>query len=275
MKLQAIFTYVLLAIAQLDVAIADAPWPSFRGPSRTGVSTEIGLLKEWPDTGPTLLWKATGAGRGYASVAIAEGRVYTIGDGLSTAKDADEYLVCFEQESGKQLWMAKTGKAWADGKDSWQSSRSTPTVDGESIYVLTAHGELLCFGMDGTEKWRKHLKDDFGGNKADRWGYSESVLIDGEKLICTPGGENTVMALNKNTGEKIWSCSRPGDIGAGHASVVISIVGDTKVYVQTTGSGALGVRAKDGKLLWSYPIGETTAVIPRCSNKYRPTAVRC
>lgn len=242
---------------------ADDSWPTFRGANRTAVANESGLLNKWPDAGPKLAWTAKGAGRGYASVAIADGKVFTIGDGLSTTSDADEYLVCFDQKSGQQLWKSKTGSPWTNGKPSWQSSRSTPTVDGSHVYVVTAHGELICFTTSGEEVWRKHLKNDFQGKKADSWGYSESVLIDGDKLICTPGGQqNTMVALNKSTGETVWTTSRADDRGAGHASVVISEVGDTRVYVQTTGSGALGVRADDGKLLWTYDIKKTTSVIP-------------
>lgn len=220
-------------------------------------------MQSWPEGGPKLLWEAAGAGRGYASVAIADGKVYTLGDGLSTAKDTDEYLTCFDQATGKQLWMAKTGAPWADRKPDWGSSRSTPTIDGKNVYVLTPQGVLFCFDTSGKEQWKKNLKEDLDGKKDDSWGYSESVLIDGPNLICTPGGgENTMVALNKATGEKVWRCARPGDIGAGHASIVISQIGDTKVYVQTTGSGPMGVRATDGKLLWQYPIEKTTAVIP-------------
>ncbi len=246
-----------------SIGLADSLWPSFRGPDRTGVSTETGLLQSWPSQGPKLVWEAVGAGRGYASVATADGKLYTLGDGLSTAKDKDEYLTCFDQATGKQLWMAKTGEAWADRKPDWGSSRSTPTIDGNNVYVLTPEGVLVSIDSAGKQQWKKNLKSDLGGKKDDDWGYSESVLIDGPNLVCTPGGEkNTMVALNKATGEKVWSCSRPGDRGAGHASVVISQIGDTKVYVQTTGSGPMGVRAKDGKLMWKYDIGKTIAVIP-------------
>ena len=131
------------------------------------------------------------------------------------------------------------------------------------MYVITPEGKLVCVNTDGAEQWQVDLKEKYGGKKAEMWGYSESVLIDGDHLICTPGGpENTMVALNKLTGEKIWSTPRPNDRGAGHASVVISDIGSTRVYVQTTGSGAMGVRASDGKLLWTYDIDRTTAVIP-------------
>jgi outer membrane protein assembly factor BamB len=245
-------------------ASPERDWPSFRGADRSAVSQEKGLLREWPAGGPEVVVESAGAGRGYGSVAIADGRMFTLGDGLSTADDKDEYLSCFDQKSGKQLWKAKTGEPWTSGQESWQSSRSTPTVDGDRVYVITPHGVLVCCeSATGKELWRKSLEKDFEGQKGDGWGYSESVLIDGDRLVCTPGGEkNTVVALNKKTGEQLWTTARAGDRGAGHASIVISQIGDTKVYVQTTASGALGVRATDGKLLWSYEIDKTTAVIP-------------
>ncbi len=136
-------------------------------------------------------------------------------------------------------------------------------MDGDRLYALTPHGELICCETSGKELWRKNMENDFAGKKADNWGYSESVLIDGDKLVCTPGGEkNSMVALNKRTGETLWTMARPDDRGAGHASIVIATVGGTRVYVQTTGSGLIGVRADDGKLLWTYDIEQTTAVIP-------------
>jgi outer membrane protein assembly factor BamB len=256
---------VLLASALACSKPPQNSWPTFRGPGRTAIAPDAGLLKEWPEGGPKLVWESDGAGRGYSSLAISGGRIYTLGDAPSTgeAGDADEYLLAFDQADGKPLWKAKTGPPWTSGQPSWQSSRSTPTVDSDRVYVVTPHGELVCCDLDGKEQWRKDLTKDFAGDKADSWGYSESVLIDGDKLVCTPGGDkDTMVALNKRTGETIWTCSRPDDRGAGHASIVIAEIGGTRVYVQTTGSGAMGVRAADGKLLWTYDIDQTTAVIP-------------
>jgi len=238
-------------------------WPTFRGPQRTAVAPDKGLLTEWPEGGPKLVWKAAGAGRGYSSLAIAGGRIYTLGDAPSTADDKDEYLLCFNQEDGKQLWKTKTGEAWNEGKSEWQSSRSTPTVDGDRVYVVTPRGVLVCCRTSGEELWRHDLKKDFEGKKADGWGYSESVLVDGDLLVCTPGGPtNTMVALDKLTGEERWTTPRAEDRGAGHSSIVITNVGGTRVYVQSTGSGAMGVRASDGKLLWTFDIDQTVAVIP-------------
>lgn len=243
---------------------AEPAWPSFRGADRTAVSAETGLLQQWPADGPQLVWRTKGAGRGYASLAIAGGKIYTLGDGSSQAEDADEYLLAYDQKDGKLLWKTKTGPAWNSGQPNWQSSRSTPTVDANRVYAVTPHGALVaCDTQTGQEVWRKDLKKDFGGNKGDGWGFSESVLVDGDRLICTPGGDKmTMVALNKENGDTIWTSSRPANRGAGHASIVISEVAGTKVYVQSTASGPMGVRASDGKLLWNYDIDRTTAVIP-------------
>lgn len=239
-------------------------WPTFRGPNRTAVVNDSKLLKSWPAEGPKLLWEGSGAGRGYSSLAIVGNKIYTLGDGLSTQKDADEYLSCYDKTTGKQLWATKTGDALNDKRDAkWGSSRSTPTVDDGLVYVVTPEGLLVCCSAsDGKLVWKKHFANDFGGKKADSWGYSESVLVDGNKVICTPGGAtSTVVALNKKTGETIWTCKNSDDCGAGHASIVISKLGNQKVYVQSTGSGLMGF-SDSGSLLWTYPVEKTTAIIP-------------
>jgi hypothetical protein len=265
----ALGTLVVLAAPLMPTSATAADWPTFRGADRTAVAPDTDLLETWPATGPRLIWEAAGAGRGYASPAIAGGRIYTLGDGLSTAGDKDEYLSCFDRETGKQLWKTKTGQPWSEGAESWQGSRSTPTVDGDMVYVITPHGQLVaCATADGKERFRIDLKAQFGGKKGDSWGYSESPLVDDNRLICTPGGEQaTLVALDKKTGKLIWSCPMKGDRGAGHSSVVISQPlssksGGRKVYIQTTAAGAFAVDAETGKFQWAYPIDQTTAVIP-------------
>ena len=260
---------LLLVQPSLQKPATAADWPTFRGAERTAVAPDTDLLETWPAAGPRLIWEAAGAGRGYASPAIAGTRIYTLGDGLSTAADKDEYLSCFDRETGKQVWKTKTGQPWSEGAESWQSSRSTPTVDGDMVYVITPHGQLVaCATADGKERFRVDLKAQFGGKKGDSWGYSESPLVDDNRLICTPGGEQaTLVALDKKTGQLIWSCPMKGDRGAGHSSVVISQPlssqnGGRKVYIQTTGAGAFAVDAETGKFQWAYPIDQTTAVIP-------------
>lgn len=254
----------VVAVMLAAVNLPAADWPTFRGSDRSAVSPETGLLQEWPANGPPLLWESQGAGRGYADLTIAGDYIYTLGDAPSVAEDKDEYLLCFARQDGKFVWKTKTGQPWTSGSATWQSSRGTPSVAGDTVCVITAFGELVvCEASTGVERWRKNLKTDFGGKKADGWGYSESPLIDGNQIVVTPGGTQTTMvALNIQSGEVIWKSLREGDRGAGHSSIVISEIGGTKIYVQMTGSGAMGVRAKDGMLLWKHELEKTTAVIP-------------
>jgi outer membrane protein assembly factor BamB len=253
-----------IVAALAGLAARGDDWPTFRGPARTGVAADTDLLERWPADGPRLVWRSAGAGRGYASPAVAGDQIFTLGDGLSTAPDADEYLSCFDPATGRPRWRTKTGAAWTGGQPTWQSSRSTPTVDGGIVYVLSPFGQLVaCATEDGRELFRVDLDERLGGVKGDPWGYSESVLIDGNRLVCTPGGpQATMVALDKRSGRPIWACAVPDDPGAGHASIVIATVGGRRIYVQTTAGGAVGVDAQSGRLLWTYPIERTIAVIP-------------
>src|SRR5438067_1637708 len=207
----------LLALAGLTLLACAAPssasgdWPQWRGPDRTGVSKETGLLKSWPKAGPKRLWEAKGAGRGYSAVAVSKGKVYTYGDTLTTADDKDEYVSCFDDQTGKQLWKTKVApNDVRQRNESWESPRSTPTVAGDLLFVISPGGTLACLQTeDGKLKWKKDLVKDFGGNKRNgaNWGYSESPLVDGDKVVCTPGGSSaTMLALNKKTGEVVWKC---------------------------------------------------------------------
>lgn len=263
------FAFVVLSLLPFGMVNAaetnsKVEWKQFHGPGRNNVSPDTGLLKKWSEKGPELVWETRGAGQGYASLAIADGRIYTLGDGPSTAEDKDQYASCFSLADGKQLWISKIGPPWTSGRPNYFGARSTPTVDGAQVFVLSPQGKLACLEtMSGKEVWSKSLPNDFGGKKGDGWGYSESVLVDGDKVVCTPGGpKTTVAALNKNTGETMWTTAWGDDRGAGHASIAVSEIGGTRVYVQLTAGGMIGLRASDGKLLWNYPIERTTAVAP-------------
>jgi outer membrane protein assembly factor BamB len=178
-------------------------------------------------------------------------------------RNEEQFVICIDLATQKELWAAKVGKPWGDGP------RSTPTVDGERVYAIGTHGDLVCVeSATGEEVWRKNFGKDFGGKMMSGWGYSESPLVDGDKLVCTPGGPDAMMvALDKKTGETIWKCAMPnigsrGKDGAGYASIVPDQVGEVRMYVQITGRGAIGV-STDGKFLWGYnKIANGTANIP-------------
>lgn len=251
------FTLVVLPAISVSAADGVTDWPSWRGPERNGISTETGLLKEWPKDGPKLLWKVDGLGRGYSSVSIVDGRIFTLGKQRRGAE-----LTALNLADGEELWSTPVGPG---------NPNCTPTVDGELVYGLGRQGELVCCNTKtGDIVWSKSFKDDFGGKMMSGWGYSESPLVDGDRLIVTPGAADAaIAALNKKTGEVIWKAKMPDDIGnrgregAAYSSVVISNAGEIKQYVQLTGRGIISVAAKDGRNLWSYNrIANGTANIP-------------
>jgi outer membrane protein assembly factor BamB len=241
-------TITLLAGAFLVLPAGAADWPQWRGPERTGLSKETGLLKTWPDGGPKLLWKADDIGNGYSTPAIAGGRVY-----LLSNRGDDEFAVAFNAENGNQIWSVKIGKVGINMGPQYPGTRSTPTVDGDMLYCLSSDGDLVCLAEDqGGVKWRKSLRQDFGGEPG-KWAYAESPLIDGDKLVCTPGGAKaTLVALNKKTGEVIWKAAVPGGDKAAYASITVTQVDGIKQYVQFLQKGVVGVDASMGKFLWRY-----------------------
>jgi outer membrane protein assembly factor BamB len=240
----------LAAVAALAAAPAGT-WPQWRGPNRDGVSTETGLARTWTASGPTLAWRAAGLGTGFSSVSVAGGRVFTMGD-----VDGAQHVIALDGNGGKRLWMTKVGAPWTD---QYGGPRGTPTVDGELVYALGTEGTLVALeAATGKERWRRSLPADFGGQMMSMWTWSESPLVDGDRVIVTPGGRAAALvALDKKTGREIWRAAAPdlgprGKDGAGYSSVVISNGGGVKQYVQLMGRGLVGVRASDGKYLWGY-----------------------
>jgi len=243
-------------------ARATADWPSWRGPKRDALSPDTALLKSWKPEGPPLAFKASGLGGGFSSVAVAGGRIYTLGD-----KDGSQHLLALDGKDGKTLWTARVGAPWVD---QYGGPRGTPTVDGDSVYAVGTEGDLVCVeAATGKERWRRNLVTDFGGQVMSIWKYSESPLVDGDRVIVTPGAERALMvALDKRTGKEIWhtyperALGTKGKDGAGYSSVVISNGAGVKQYVQLTGRGLVGVRASDGRLLWNYnPVANDVANI--------------
>lgn len=232
----------LLIVMIVATTVPAADWPQFRGPVRDGVSDAKGLSRSWSQSGPSVFWKAEGLGEGFSSVSVAGNLICTMGD-----IDKQCHVVGIDRDTGKVLWKTPIGK---DGGN-YKGPRCTPTQDVGKVYALAQHGDLVCLnGTDGKVVWKKDLIKDFGG-MAGGWNYTESPLIDGDKLICTPGGRTaTVVALSKVNGRQIWHC--PIGEAAGYSSVVISNACGVKQYVQLLSNGLAGIRASDGSLLWRY-----------------------
>jgi outer membrane protein assembly factor BamB len=239
---------LLLAFVSSNLMAAD--WPQWRGPNRDGISRETGLLKAWPPEGPKLLWQVKDLGSGYSTPAVVGGRVYV----MSNQGFEDEFVKALDVKDGSQVWSTRVGKVGnPDQQPSYPAARSTPTVDGTRVYALGSDGDLVCLETaTGMVRWQKSLRTDFGGQPG-TWAYSESPLVDGEVVVCTPGGsEATVVALNKNTGEVVWKCVVPGGAKAGYSSIVVSAAAGLRQYVAYTGGGLFGVEAKTGNFLWRY-----------------------
>jgi len=226
-----------------------ADWPQWRGPQRNGISKETGLLKEWPKEGPNLLWQRKDLGSGYSTPSVSGDRLYVI----SNQGMDNESVQALNVKDGKEIWAVKIGKVGPNEGPQYPASRSTPTLDGELLYALGSDGDLACLETgSGKTRWQKNLRSEFGG-KPGKWAYAESPLVDGDALLCTPGGSTaTLVALNKKTGDVIWKAAVPGGDPAGYASIVIGNAGGVKQYVQFLEKGVVGVEAKTGKFLWRY-----------------------
>lgn len=255
MKLQKDFGSGILATAGvmlvgMGIVVAE-DWPQWRGPKRDGVSAEKVELGDWGKKAPELVWMGEGMGNGYAGVAVVGGRVYTTGD-----LPGGQGVVAVNAADGKVLWSTVVTEGVP--KHGYEGARCTPTVVGERLWVTTSDGVVACLETSGKLVWKKDFAKEWGGKMMSGWGFSESVLIDGDVAVCTPGGVDAMMvALDKDSGEEKWRCKVPeggkaGKPGAGYGSAVVSQGAGVKQYVQMTGVGVIGVRASDGKCLWVY-----------------------
>ncbi len=231
----------------------DLAWNQWLGPQRTGHSPATDLLAEWPEAGPKLAWKKTGLGLGFASVSFASDRIFTMGE-----VDGEARIFALSRSDGEVIWSAKLG---SPGGRRNPGPRATPSTDGELVFGLGHAGELVCVSAkSGKAKWRKHLVNDFGGKMMSGWGYSESPLLDGDLLICTPGGsKGAVLALHKKTGKLAWRCKELKDAAAYSSLLPVEIDGISQ-YIVFTGKSVAGVAAKDGELLWQGDRPGKTAI---------------
>ena len=223
-------------------SVAD-DWPGWRGLHRDGTSKETGLLQRWPRKGPRLKWRARNAGEGYSSFAISEGRLFTMGN-----RGRNEYVIAYDEQSGKELWAEAIGKAFKQGAGN--GPRGTPTVDGAWLYAEGAGGEVVCLDTKtGDKRWGFNILSTFDGKNIG-WGLSESPLVVDEMVIVCPGARDaSVVALRKDTGEVLWKS--PGE-RPGYASPILVHHGRGAQVVVFNARAAVGMNLKNGRRLWSY-----------------------
>jgi len=234
-----------------------ADWPQWRGIHRDGKSPETGLLKTWPEGGPKLVWTARELGGGYSTPSVVDGKIYGMG-----YRGDEEITWALDAATGKEIWSTRTAPA-DRGMGYSEGPRCTPTVDGDRLYILGAGGNLAALDRkSGKVLWNKEFVADFGGKMMSGWGFSESPLIDGDRLVCTPGGsQGTMLALNKQTGEKLWQSAEITD-NAAYSSIMVATLAGTRQYVQLTDSNVFGVDPEKGTVLWKAIRKGRTAVIP-------------
>lgn len=251
MNIQIRSAFLLAASALAPFFASAADYPQWRGAQRNGVAAETGLLKQWPKEGPKLLWKANDIGSGYSTPSTAGDRLFLLGnEGMD-----NEFVQAVSAKDGSRIWRTRLGKVGnPDQQPPFPAARSTPTIDGDVLFALGSDGDLACVGLaDGKVRWQKNLRSDFGG-KPGTWAYSESPLVDGEQVVCTPGGGEAVMiALNKKTGDLLWKTTLPEAEEAAYSSAIVVQSAGSKHYVQMLQKGLIGVDTKSGKILWRYP----------------------
>jgi outer membrane protein assembly factor BamB len=271
MALKSLIPLGLGLVATFGSTVADDSWPQWRGPNRDGFAAPQSLLSKWPEAGPAVAWAYEDTGAGYSSVSVEDGKVYTLGklDGQATA-------ICLDSKTGKKLWQTPFGDGKASYNTGWgDGPRGTPTIDGDFIFCVSDMGTVACLNKE-TVRWfgpREFVKE-FGGG-VPVWGYSESPLIDGDRVVVTPGNKSFLVGLNKNTGETTWQ-SKP-NYEAQYVSVIKAEFEGIPVYLSATKPG-LGrqytlKRAKNYSFIlkqettlpsfprqWSL---ETSSIIPR------------
>ncbi|MEK7729606.1 MAG: PQQ-binding-like beta-propeller repeat protein, partial [candidate division KSB1 bacterium] len=243
------FALVLFSATAFSGSPDSSDWPQWQGPDRNAVSKERGLLQEWTKAGPSLAWKIKGLGGGDSAPAIASGKIF----GMSN-RGEDEVVWAISEKDGSTLWVTRLGPAFRQSSSQAnEGPGGTPTVDGERLYVIGLGGEVSCVQVrDGKILWQRSFQRDFGG-EVPVWSFRESPLVDGDKVICTPGGEDaTLVALDKLTGKTIWKSQVPGSPKAAYASAIAINFEGQRQYVQLTAKALVGVAASDGKFLWRY-----------------------
>ncbi len=217
----------------------------WRGPNRDGIYQEAGLLTEWPEGGPELVWKFSELGLGFSSPAIVDDQMF-----INGTIDSVSYLFNLDL-NGNLKWKKAYGSEFMK---SYPGVRTSPVVVGEHVYILSGIGELFCLSAsDGSEVWKVDLFETYGAQKT-RYGISESLIIDGDIIFCTPGGkEHNVIALNRFTSELIWTCEGKGEKSA-YANPLLAKINNEKYFITMTDKSVLSIKAETGELVWTHPL---------------------
>ncbi|HEY4490394.1 MAG TPA: PQQ-binding-like beta-propeller repeat protein, partial [Acidobacteriota bacterium] len=241
--LERLFCLVLTILTLVTSHAWSAEWPQYRGLNRDGISAETGIVKAWPAEGPKILWKAP-VGDGYSGMAVVNSRLYTM-----DAKDGNEYTVCVDATTGKEIWRTRLDAVFTN--DQGNGPRATPTVDGDALYSFGAQGMLAALATkDGKKIWEQDLKKTVAA-KIPIWGVSSSPLIEGDLLILPVGGEaNAVVAFNKKTGAIVWKTESDEP---GYSSPIAADINGVRQIVIFSGTMLLSVSPADGKVFWKYP----------------------
>jgi outer membrane protein assembly factor BamB len=257
-------TFLCLSISLASLVFLESSsfgqkeWAQWRGPHRDGYAAPQSLLKAWPNEGPKLAWSFEKAGTGFSSISVSKNLAVTLGK-----RGEDNFLVCLDISNGKELWVTKIGTGavrnsyltdWGDGP------RSSPTIDGDFIYALCDLGNLGCYKLNGEKVWSVNLVKDFGGS-IPKWGYSESVLVDGDRIMVTPGGANFIVGLDKSTGKKVWESKYSA--GAHYVSIIKHTFEGIDTYLSASDQGLVCLDCKTGEPLFKNEATKNSvAVIP-------------
>lgn len=251
---------LFIALHLASPSLAQADWPQWRGPNRDGKAAEQSLLQTWPEGGPSLKWTFHETGLGYSAFSVVGDRLFTMG--TSSGKS---FVVCIDTNNGSEIWRSDVSRA-ADEEEylhGWGGGcRSTPTIDGDLLYALSDIGKLACLKVsDGSEVWSVDLVSEFGG-AIPKWGYSDSPLIDGDRVVVTPGGDKFLVALDKNSGKEVWS-SKGASAPAQYVSIMKHTIAGTTFYVSASKPGLFGFDTTTGQQVFSdKATGNGVAVIP-------------
>ncbi len=245
MKRTTVFLVVSALLCGSILTAIATEWPQWRGPNRDGVSDEVGLLKEWSSDGPKMVWKVS-LGEGFSGISVSQERVYTM-----FSKGNDEFIVCLDATNGAEIWRFRSDKNYHEGQGG-NGPRATPTIDGDLLYTISAHGKLYALNAaSGQEIWSHDLQQKFG-SKMPRWGFSTSPLVEGELLLIEVGGkgERSIVAFNKNSGDVVWSSHKDK---LGYSSPIAITVKGVRQIICFTGTKLVSISPTDGTIYWQYP----------------------